>query len=237
MEYAKFGVARNFIPCYRKSDMKPGMYDTVTGTFYTNQGSGEFILGPSITNCYTSEPNARSGTQQGFYTNLSGIYDSSKGWVADFNKSTALLTTDSPSTNVRSVAFWIKPTSLTSGGQDIVFVDYKSRLGFGKLSDGAWCCSSAVSCPCFPASISSGNWYHIVIVNTGSSNTATNRVLYINGVAQTANSSTTNWSSPGDRLDIGKRSSTSDGFNGQISNFMLFDTALTAAQVKELYGK
>jgi len=33
----------NGIPCYRKSDNKPGLYDTVTKEFYTNQGSGEFL--------------------------------------------------------------------------------------------------------------------------------------------------------------------------------------------------
>jgi hypothetical protein len=55
-------IVRNMYPCYRKSDMKPGMYDTVNGVFYINAGSGEFILGPSITNCYTSEPNAGSET-------------------------------------------------------------------------------------------------------------------------------------------------------------------------------
>lgn len=36
----------DFIPCYRKSDRKPGMYDTVTKQFFTNSGTGEFILGP-----------------------------------------------------------------------------------------------------------------------------------------------------------------------------------------------
>lgn len=35
---------RNFIPCVRKSDSKPGMYDTVTKTFFTNAGTGEFIV-------------------------------------------------------------------------------------------------------------------------------------------------------------------------------------------------
>ena len=34
----------NLIPCVRKSDNKPGMYDTVSKTFYTNAGSGEFIV-------------------------------------------------------------------------------------------------------------------------------------------------------------------------------------------------
>lgn len=37
-------LIRNFIPCVRKSDSKPGMYDTVSKTFYTNAGSGEFIV-------------------------------------------------------------------------------------------------------------------------------------------------------------------------------------------------
>lgn len=34
----------DFIPCVRKSDNKPGMYDTVSKTFYTNAGTGEFIV-------------------------------------------------------------------------------------------------------------------------------------------------------------------------------------------------
>ena len=37
-------IVRNFIPCIRKSDNKPGMYDTVTKTFYTNAGTDEFIV-------------------------------------------------------------------------------------------------------------------------------------------------------------------------------------------------
>lgn len=35
----------NLVPCYRKSDNKPGMYDTIGNTFYTNQGNGEFTYG------------------------------------------------------------------------------------------------------------------------------------------------------------------------------------------------
>jgi len=38
-------IVRSFVPCYRKSDGKPGMYDFVTQTFFTNQGSGEFSYG------------------------------------------------------------------------------------------------------------------------------------------------------------------------------------------------
>lgn len=42
-------LIKNFIPCYRRSDMKPGLYDIVGRKFYTNKGIGEFLLGPSIT--------------------------------------------------------------------------------------------------------------------------------------------------------------------------------------------
>ena len=41
-------LVRNFIPCYRKSDGVAGMYDTVSKTFFTNAGTGEFICGRSI---------------------------------------------------------------------------------------------------------------------------------------------------------------------------------------------
>lgn len=39
---------RNFIPCYRKSDNEIGMYDTVSDTFFTNQGTGAFTKGADI---------------------------------------------------------------------------------------------------------------------------------------------------------------------------------------------
>ena len=41
-------ILGNFIPCYRKSDNEPGMYDTVTQTFFTNQGTGSFSVGPDV---------------------------------------------------------------------------------------------------------------------------------------------------------------------------------------------
>lgn len=34
----------NYIPCIRKNDNKPGMYDTVSKTFLTNRGTGKFIV-------------------------------------------------------------------------------------------------------------------------------------------------------------------------------------------------
>lgn len=37
---------RKFYPVYRKIDRKPGMYDIIGNQFYTNQGTGEFTVGP-----------------------------------------------------------------------------------------------------------------------------------------------------------------------------------------------
>lgn len=38
-------LVRDMIPCYRKSDNVAGLYDTVNGVFYTNQGTGTFSIG------------------------------------------------------------------------------------------------------------------------------------------------------------------------------------------------
>lgn len=38
----------NGIPCYRKSDGEIGIYDTATGTFFTNQGTSTFLKGADV---------------------------------------------------------------------------------------------------------------------------------------------------------------------------------------------
>lgn len=43
----------HFVPCYRKEDKVAGMYDVINRKFYTNSGSGEFVLGNEIE--YSSE--------------------------------------------------------------------------------------------------------------------------------------------------------------------------------------
>lgn len=39
-------LVRDLVPCYRKSDNVAGMYDLVSGSFLTNNGTGIFITGP-----------------------------------------------------------------------------------------------------------------------------------------------------------------------------------------------
>lgn len=40
--YHNNNLIRDFIPCMRKSDNEVGLYDSVNGQFYTNQGTGKF---------------------------------------------------------------------------------------------------------------------------------------------------------------------------------------------------
>lgn len=41
-------LVRDFVPCYRKADRVGGLYDTVSGEFFENQGTGEFLIGGEI---------------------------------------------------------------------------------------------------------------------------------------------------------------------------------------------
>jgi len=41
-------IVRNFVPCYRKSDNVAGLYDVVNNEFYTNAGTGNFVVEASV---------------------------------------------------------------------------------------------------------------------------------------------------------------------------------------------
>ncbi len=42
---ANSNLLGDFVPCYRNTDNKPGLYDMVSGEFFTNAGTGEFVIG------------------------------------------------------------------------------------------------------------------------------------------------------------------------------------------------
>ena len=142
----------------------------------------------------------------------------------------------SPSVEVRSVSFWAKWNSIPSG-QSVVFVDQKSRMGFGLMSTGILCSSNGISTNTFnKTSIVANKWYHFVIVNTGTAPTSKNRDLFINGVKQIPTSNSSDWTFNIDYLQVGKRSTTSDGFVGSISDFRMYVTPLTDNDVMDLYS-
>lgn len=142
----------------------------------------------------------------------------------------------SPSVEVRSVSFWAKWDSIPSR-QSVVFVDQKSKMGFGLMSTGILCSCNGISTNTFnKTSIVANKWYHFVIVNTGTAPTSKNRDLFINGVKQIPTSNASNWTFDIDYLQVGKRSTTSDGFVGSISDFRMYVTPLTDNDVMDLYS-
>ena len=45
----------HLVPCYRKLDGKPGMYDLVRNVFFTSRGTSEFDIGPCVGNIVETE--------------------------------------------------------------------------------------------------------------------------------------------------------------------------------------
>lgn len=41
-------LVEDYVPCYRKSDNKAGLYEIIGNNFYTSAGSGNFTAGPNV---------------------------------------------------------------------------------------------------------------------------------------------------------------------------------------------
>ena len=132
----------------------------------------------------------------------------------------------------KTISFWANWDSIPSG-QSVLFVDSYTNTGFGLMSTGILLTTSgAGNSYIYPKSgIVANTWYHFVIVITGT----TGRDLYINGVKQRPTSNQSTWTYNVNELQIGKRSTTSDGFVGKMSDFRIYAKALSADDVKELY--
>jgi hypothetical protein len=95
----------------------------------------------------------------------------------------------------------------------------------------------------YPANtFTDGTWFHVVCIYKGGGASPTYKELYVNGIKITL--SLSGHSTSGDPLNFtnptlslgGEHNGRSDYyFNGSISNFKLYDTALTAEEVKTLY--
>jgi len=80
------------------------------------------------------------------------------------------------------------------------------------------------------SSISTGQWYHLAFIRTGTSGE-----LFINGVSQ--GSSSLSLGTASFELEfIGSRSTSTQLFTGKIDEVAIWNTALTATQVSEIYN-
>lgn len=105
----------NFIPCYRKSDNEAGMYDTVSGTFYTNSGTDTFLVGNPVEYSTISLLEARrrillntphlesiSGATASFETDMSAKLKECKVYFTPIQEGTG----DPSPDNVRPIHGW-----------------------------------------------------------------------------------------------------------------------------------
>ena len=127
-----------------------------------------------------------------------------------------------------SMSIWINVDSLPSLDWRRIF-EFGNRRFFGLQSDGklslgypSWTETETV------ATISTNKWYHLVFADNG-----TNTVVYINGVGETI-SNTSN--ATGSTWWIANVNS-GTGLDAKLSNCSVWNTALTASQVKEIYNQ
>jgi len=178
---------------------------------------------------YDTSGYCNNGTRTGTFSWTS---DTPKYEVSSVHTGSNYIYLDSPPTETQTIAVWVKWDKIPSG-QSVILVDNGSGIGLGLMSTGILCSTSKAgnSYTFSKINLVANTWYHFVIVKTGT----TTRKLYINGVEQTATSNTSNWTYPVDQLQLGKRSTTSDGFVGKLCDFRAYATALSADDVKSLY--
>lgn len=130
----KFSIVgkRNLIPCRRNSDSVLGMYDTVSGNFLTNQGTGTFTAGADVPENLTIN-----------FTNNSGYITSSalSGYATETYVDTGLAT---------------KQATLISG-TNIKTINGNSLLGSGDITIQSGVSYSA-TCPAITPTSGVASW-------------------------------------------------------------------------------
>jgi hypothetical protein len=153
-------------------------------------------------------------------------------------------------TNAVTVAMWVNRTYSTAG--DVLFENSSnynsSTTGFGFFPDDATCggmqagvhgnVGYSVNCYSQPTS---GAWHHIAIVYDKSQTTGSNVVsLYIDGVLQTPtknlNTSTNTNNFGSNPIYMFSRGGTSNFSAGELDDVQVYDRALLASEIQEIYN-
>ena len=145
-----------------------------------------------------------------------------------FNGSNTKIERESLTNEVKTACFWLKTNSTKN---QIFFCDYNSGLAFGfwRTTNILVSSNSASKTTYAISSLSMNQWHHISLVKQSSSFIQ----LYIDGVPMTSSGDVDYWS-PINMLNIGSRNGTYP-FNGGLSDFRMYATALSASDVKSLY--
>jgi hypothetical protein len=176
-------------------------------------------------------------------------YDATeKALVFDGTDDYAIATLNNPAGDyIHSVSWWFKNDDTTSaiGTNEQVMWFIGPQWSAGKCSYAsfydnklyfAW---NTYNINCATTNIKESQWNHVCFTYTGGGSSLTTRKIYINGVVQTSSLDNTEGqllNLPGSTyLTLGNMTGQTKYFDGSISNFKLYDTALTADEVKRLY--
>lgn len=144
------------------------------------------------------------------------------------------ITTVSLPSEVQSVSFWVKVSTIPSG-YGICYVDSGTQTSIGFYNGNSFItsCTVRANVVLLGTTFKANEWNHIVLVKTGTNT----RNVYCNGVLLTS-SGTNSWVHNGGNLSLGWRdyaSGNAGWFNGQLCDFRAYATALSATDVKSLY--
>lgn len=144
-----------------------------------------------------------------------------------------------------TLSTWIRPSSIGNvwyiltenfggsyrAGQFVLLMNSTGKIVLSRHRTSTNSVDELVS----TGSVTSGAWNHVVTVYSGND---TSMSIYINGKLDPANTTVTNTASSGNgNTTIGSNGAdNSFTFNGQIDDVQIYNYALSAAQVKQLYN-
>jgi MSHA biogenesis protein MshQ len=132
-----------------------------------------------------------------------------------------------------SISVWINPKTMPSSGlKTIVSKDENYEFHLQPSGEIFWWWQTH-SFATSGAGITAGNWFHIAITYKSGQ-----QVIYVNGIEKGTRTFTGNLTLNNDPLQIGQdQGSSGRFFEGYIDEVHIYDGALTATEINELYAK
>ena len=123
---------------------------------------------------------------------------------------------------------WCKDPNMS---YKIVFCDGTSKVAFGESSGFLCSCGSNSQNKFTKNNWKNSDWNHVVVVRDGST-----YKMYINGEVETQSGTADYWTHSASTITVGGREENAAMWNGNISDFRIYSTALSADDIKELYN-
>jgi len=143
--------------------------------------------------------------------------------------------TDATGDWVHSTSYWFKLNTLTNGDYfHLITGDSSNPFGTLIYFTNKFTITAYSSEVYADTSIEIDRWYHVVVVYRGGGLSVTNTDIYLDGIKETIAGSTVHTPELTGTLYVGGKGS-SDGFDGQLSNFKLYNVALEPSEVQKLY--